>query len=61
MKCPNTDLFLVRIYSANLPIQAEYRKIWTRNNSCIWTLFTQCTFLIYGCEKGGMKGMEGYI
>ena len=42
-KCPNTELFLVRnflysglnteIYSVNLHIQSEYRKIWTRNNS----------------------------
>ena len=35
----NTELFLVRIflysgiYSVNLHIQSEYRKIWTRNNS----------------------------
>ena len=47
-KCPNTELFLasifqhsdwllyfpvLRVYSVNLRIQSEYRKIWTRNNS----------------------------
>ena len=41
--CPNTELFLVRIflysdwitkiYSVNLLIQSEYRKIWIRNDS----------------------------
>ena len=42
MKCPNTGLFLVRIFlhldwirrlTVNLRIQSEYRKIRTRNNS----------------------------
>ena len=41
-KCPNTELFLVRIFlymdwirrfMVNLRIQSKYRKIWTRNNS----------------------------
>ena len=37
-KCPNTELFLVRIflysdYEVNLRIQSEYREIRTRNNS----------------------------
>ena len=40
-KCPNTELFLVRIslYSdwirntVSLRIKSEYRKIWTKNNS----------------------------
>ena len=32
-KCPNEELFLVRIYGVNLRIQSEYRKMETRNNS----------------------------
>ena len=49
-KCPNTELFLVRtflysdwitkIYSVNLRIQSEYRKIWIRNNS-VFGYFSQ--------------------
>ena len=42
-KCPNVELFLVRIflyfgqiteiYGVNLRIQSEYRKIWIRNDT----------------------------
>ena len=39
-KCPNTELFLVRIFlyfdwRVNLRIQSEYRKIGTRKNSIV--------------------------
>ena len=54
-KCPNTEFFLVRIsphfrmnterYSVSLRIQSKCRKIRTRKLR-IWTLFTQCAFLL---------------
>ena len=58
-KCPNTELFLVRIYcirteygeilrfrySISLRIQSEYRKIRTRNNS-VFGHFSRSGFLV---------------
>ena len=52
-QCPSTELFLVRIflyriYSVNLHIQSEYRKIRTRNNSVFGQFSrSECSYFLF--------------
>ena len=58
-RCPNTELFLVRIFlyldwirrfTVNLRIQSEYRKIRTRNNS-VFGHFSRSVTLHFKSDK----------
>ena len=54
-RCPNTELFLVRIFQyLNLRIQSEYRKIRTRNNSVLGH-FSRSAFSRRGSLKTKFK------
>ena len=62
--CPNTKLFLVRIFKINLRIQSEYRKIRTRNNSVLDTFHAVvgiCYKYISLLDKKEIAGKDHYI